>query len=272
MFSLIKFLIKTIIIVVIGYFIFTSSTVKSILTEKGDIAPTNTITQNTPDQLLPQAKESLPKATNSIKETSGNLLTSLKDFLLGENNFELPKLDNIVQSQLGGLPNLNKETNLVNQENVNTNTDRIYFDATVHIVIDGDTIAVKSLENGEITRIRLKGINTPETSGPYTQAQCMGKESAIELRRLLQNKKVTVISDSLTPTHDAYGRLLAYIYTEDEILVNEEMILNGYAYEYTYKDEKYEMQNLFKEREQQAKSNERGLWDKAKCAPKPIGA
>jgi endonuclease YncB( thermonuclease family) len=254
MFSLIKFLIKTIIIVVIGYFIFTSSTVKSILTQKGDIIDT---TNN--------------NAVTNAKDTGSNILISFKKILLGGENFELPKLDNIIQG-MSSLPNIAQNINQPNTTNEQIAGDRIFFDATVNIIIDGDTIAVKSLENGEITRIRLKGVNTPEISGPYTKSQCMGKESSQELRRLIQGKKVTVISDSLTPTHDSYGRLLAYIYTEDEILANEEMIKNGYAYEYTYKDEKYEMQNLFRERQTEAQNNQIGLWDNSKCVISPIGA
>ena len=58
--------------------------------------------------------------------------------------------------------------------------------------------------------------------------------------------------------HDRYDRVLAYVYVDDN-MINETMLKEGYAKVYTIKpNDKYE--EYFKMLEQDAKSNNRGLW------------
>jgi len=88
-------------------------------------------------------------------------------------------------------------------------------------VIDGDTI---ELTNG-IT-IRYIGINTPEVGQP-------GAEEATEANRaLVEGKKVRLEYD--VQKQDKYGRTLAYVYLEDGIFVNAELVKQGYAQVATY--------------------------------------
>jgi micrococcal nuclease len=97
-------------------------------------------------------------------------------------------------------------------------------------VIDGDTIQV-----GE-ERIRLLGIDTPEV-GPHKTEQCYGLEAKVFLNGLVGGKEVLLKKDSLAGERDPYGRLLAWVYLEGN-LVNEEILLRGYGVAYRNRNEK----------------------------------
>lgn len=113
-------------------------------------------------------------------------------------------------------------------------------------IIDGDTF---ELFSGEI--IRLIGINAPEINDRY------GNMSKEYLVNLIQAKDVILKNDSLTKDKDIYGRLLRYVYLNDED-INKKMILNGYALVYS----KYLFTKIeeYEEAEQLAKNNKIGLW------------
>lgn len=85
--------------------------------------------------------------------------------------------------------------------------------AGVVAVIDGDTIDI-NIPDGDhpTTRIRLWGVDTPETAHGDTPAMHWGDQAASFSRQILLHKQVMVV---LLPqrTRDRYGRLLAYIYT-----------------------------------------------------------
>ncbi len=129
---------------------------------------------------------------------------------------------------------------------------------TVHVtrVIDGDTIDV--LLNGETMRIRLIGINTPETVDPRKPVECFGAEASAHLKSLLTDQAVTLEIDESQGDTDKYGRLLRYVFLKGDN-VNLTMIKEGYAYEYTYSTP-YHYQTEFKAAEADAREHERGLW------------
>lgn len=129
-------------------------------------------------------------------------------------------------------------------------------------VVDGDTIVV-SLDNVE-EKIRLIGINTPETVDPRRPVQCFGKEASEQMKRLVESKLVRLEYDDSQSYRDTYGRILAYVYTEDGQMVNRKMIADGYAYEYTYMVP-YAYQSEFRDLQRFAKTNGRGLWSDATC-------
>ena len=87
---------------------------------------------------------------------------------------------------------------------------------------DGDTIV---LENGD--KIRYLGIDTPETHHPKIGAECGGKEATEENERLLKNKRVRLLKDE--SEKDQYGRLLRYVFTEDGVFINYELVRKGFA-------------------------------------------
>ena len=136
-------------------------------------------------------------------------------------------------------------------------------------VVDGDTI--KATIDGHSITIRLLGINAPETVKPNWPIECYGPEASAEMKSLLTGKSVLL---SLNPDYeriDKYGRLLAYVRLEDasiansEMFVNEMLIKEGYAREYTFNEKNpYQYQKQFKDDEATAKAAGKGLWGKCK--------
>lgn len=99
--------------------------------------------------------------------------------------------------------------------------------ATVTRVIDGDTFEVKV--NGQKRKIRLYGIDAPELRQPY------GQEAKRYLTSFLLNREV-LIEDMGT---DKYGRETAIASIKmgkSTILVNEELLRNGFAWHMTFFD------------------------------------
>ena len=110
-------------------------------------------------------------------------------------------------------------------------------------VIDGDTIEVETDDKKE--SVRLIGIDAAE----LTDSSMQGKkaiEAKEKLEEMLKDKKVILESDESQGDRDKYNRLLRYIFLEDGTFVNEEMIEEGLAEEYTYKT-KYKYQEEFRE-------------------------
>lgn len=134
-------------------------------------------------------------------------------------------------------------------------------------VIDGDTIEI---EGGQ--RIRLIGIDTPETVNPRVPVACFGKEASDKTKSLLEGKSVTLEKD--VSETDTYGRLLRYVFL-DTLFVNDYLVRQGFAQVSTYPpDVKY--QNQFQEAQKEARDNNRGLWSacqnpQASSAPTSVG-
>jgi len=99
--------------------------------------------------------------------------------------------------------------------------------ATVDYVVDGDTVDV--LIDGREERIRLIGIDTPETKRPDTDIQCYGPEATAFTESLLPvGTPVRIERD--TVNRDDFGRLLGYVYRADDgIFVNYELVRQGFA-------------------------------------------
>ncbi len=133
-------------------------------------------------------------------------------------------------------------------------------------VVDGDTIDVDM--DGKTERLRLIGIDTPETKDPRKPVQCFGQEASDKATELLLNQKIKLEFDETQSDRDKYDRLLAYVYREDGLFFNKWMIENGYAYEYTY-NIPYKYQTEFKEAENNARSNQLGLWSTDTCSGSP---
>jgi len=132
----------------------------------------------------------------------------------------------------------------------------------VEKVVDGDTVDV-SIE-GKTTRVRLIGINSPESVDPRKPVECFGIEASNKAKELLSGKFVKLEIDDRQQNIDRYGRLLRYVYLEDGTNFNKEMVELGFANEYTYQTS-YKYQGEFKEAEADAKINKRGLWADNAC-------
>lgn len=146
------------------------------------------------------------------------------------------------------------------QKNENQNPDRAY---RVLKVVDGDTLDVEI--NGASQRLRLIGIDTPETVDPRKSIQCFGKEASNKAKELLENNFVTLESDETQGEKDKYGRLLRYIFLPDGTNFNLFMIEEGYAHEYTYST-RYKYQDEFRQAEVNARNNNKGLWSPSTCS------
>ena len=134
-------------------------------------------------------------------------------------------------------------------------------------VIDGDTIEVRISEAN--TKVRLIGIDTPETVDPRKPVQCFGKEASKRASDILLGKEVVLEDDKTQGDKDKYDRLLRYVFLSDGTNVNKSLIQEGYAHEYTY-DLPYKYQIEFKQAQNDARDGNRGLWADNVCiTPSP---
>lgn len=105
----------------------------------------------------------------------------------------------------------------------------------VERVIDGDTIEVRLGTGGESIRVRVLGIDTPETVDPDTDVQCWGPEASVWAHQQLDHTAVTLISDPVADATDRYGRALRYVVLTDGSNYSTVAAGAGMARAYTYK-------------------------------------
>ena len=82
---------------------------------------------------------------------------------------------------------------------------------TVIKVVDGDTIWVDHDDRRE--KIRMIGLDTPETVDPREPVQCFGREASAQAKTILGGQQVYLETDPSQDTVDKYGRTLAYVWT-----------------------------------------------------------
>jgi micrococcal nuclease len=123
-------------------------------------------------------------------------------------------------------------------------------------VLDGDTIVVSPNE-----KVRLIGVDTPETVHPKRAVQCFGKDAKEFTRSMAESQTIRLVLDKSNAARnhkDRYGRTLGYAYLEDGTMLNAELIRRGYAYAYTRFPFRYIAE--FREMERVARSQSVGLW------------
>lgn len=99
--------------------------------------------------------------------------------------------------------------------------------ATVVEVVDGDTVELDIA--GRRERVRLLGIDAPESVHPTVPVQCFGPEASDELARLLPVGSTVRLERDVEP-RDRYDRLLLYLYRPgDDLFVNRWLLANGLA-------------------------------------------
>jgi len=126
--------------------------------------------------------------------------------------------------------------------------------ARVTRVIDGDTIDVEL--DGVIVRIRYIGMDTPETVDPSSPVECFGPQGSERNQDLVEGRVVELEKD--VSETDRFGRLLRYVYVDGQ-MINEELVLDGYATAVTFPpDVKY--QDRLADAERRAREGNRGLW------------
>ncbi|HEX4982963.1 MAG TPA: thermonuclease family protein [Ilumatobacteraceae bacterium] len=129
--------------------------------------------------------------------------------------------------------------------------------AVVEAVVDGDTIDVRI--DGDEERVRLIGIDTPETKKPDTPVECFGPEATAFTQSLLAPGTPVRLERDVVGRDD-YGRLLAYLYrASDGILVNYEIVRQGFARPLTIPpNDSYAEQ--FVQAARAAERDDAGLW------------
>ncbi len=151
---------------------------------------------------------------------------------------------------------------------VATTSSTVQTNAFVMRDVDGDTVVVK-LDTGEEAKIRLLGVDTPESVDPRKPVQCFGKEASKHTKALLEGKRIRLEEDPQADNVDKYGRLLRNILMEDGTDFNASLVRDGYAHAYLSfplnQKRKVQLANLQKE----AQAAERGLWSPTTCAGKP---
>ena len=132
----------------------------------------------------------------------------------------------------------------------------------VERVVDGDTIVVEG-----VGRVRLIGVDTPETVNTRRPVEFFGREASGFTKRLLEGRSVRLEYDR--ERTDRYGRTLAYVHLGDGTFANAEIIRRGYGHAYT----RFPFRHLerFRQLEREARSAGRGLWNPA-ASPAGAGA
>jgi len=144
--------------------------------------------------------------------------------------------------------------------------------ATIERVVDGDTLVVRVTGRtdgpglgdavaGRSYRVRLIGIDTPESVDPRRPVECFGREAGDAMSALVAGRTVRLVKD--VEETDRYERLLRYVYMEAE-MVNARLVANGYAHAYTYPPN-VRHADLFVRLERAAREGARGLWSPGAC-------
>ncbi len=111
-----------------------------------------------------------------------------------------------------------------------------YYVRKVENVVDGDTIDVLIDLGFDIlfqSRVRLAGIDTPESRTKDLKEKALGLESKEYLKKHLKDAKSVIIKTEKMDSSEKYGRILGWVYINgDTESLNDKMINDGYAWGY----------------------------------------
>ena len=147
----------------------------------------------------------------------------------------------------------------------------------VERVVDGDTLIVRQPANRTSQydspafaqsptafRVRLLGVDTPETVKEDTPVEAWGPEATAFTKEFVRRGPVSLELDKRR--QDRFGRSLAYVYVGDELL-NVELVRAGLARVSHYPGDSMAKLRLLREAEAEARHAERGIWSKTSMAP-----
>jgi len=111
-----------------------------------------------------------------------------------------------------------------------------YYVRKVENIVDGDTIDVLIDLGFDIlfqSRVRLAGIDTPESRTKDLKEKALGLESKEYLKKHLKDARSVVIKTEKMDSSEKYGRILGWVYVNgDTESLNDKMINDGYAWGY----------------------------------------
>ncbi len=148
------------------------------------------------------------------------------------------------------------------EEQVKANDFEKYHEKTFAVVniVDGDTIDI-DIPDGEkdYTRIRLLGIDTPETKHPQAGVMYFGPEAADFAAKLALGKRAAIYLEEHR-TRGKYGRLLAYVRLPDNSFLNETLLTEGFAYASLGFYFRHSFYHKYEQLEASARGQKKGLW------------
>ena len=111
-----------------------------------------------------------------------------------------------------------------------------YYVKKVNKIVDGDTIDVDIDLGFSISfssRVRLAGIDTPESRTTDKMEKALGIESKNYLKKAIDESKTVVIKTEKMDSSEKYGRILGWVFLDgSEVSINQKMIDDGYAWGY----------------------------------------
>ncbi len=137
-------------------------------------------------------------------------------------------------------------------------------------VVDGDTVIVRQQTKPpdppsvHEARVRLLGIDTPETVKPNSPVEPWGPEATEFTKRLTAEGNLRLELDKRRI--DRYGRSLAYVFVGDKLL-NEELVRAGLARVSVYPGDSATMERRLRAAEEEARKAERGIWSAVQVIP-----
>ena len=137
--------------------------------------------------------------------------------------------------------------------------DTVATTAVVLKVVDGDTIDIRDQNRGRL-RIRVLGIDTPETKKPGYTVGCWGPQATQFATDNLLGQAVAIVTDPTQDTTDRYGRTLAYLVKGDGWNYSIEAARAGAAQSYVYQGDPVSLYPEIAAAEQEARDAQRGLW------------
>jgi len=132
-----------------------------------------------------------------------------------------------------------------------------YYVKKVENVVDGDTIDVLIDLGFDIlfaSRVRLAGIDTPESRTRDLAEKKLGLESKEYIKKLLKDAKSIIIKTEKMNSTEKFGRILGWLYIDgDTVSINDHMINDGYAWGYMGDAKVKDFDALVKAREKSKK-------------------
>ena len=132
---------------------------------------------------------------------------------------------------------------------------------TFNKCVDGDTFKV--VRKGNIITVRMLAVDAPEVAKNGKAAEYMADDaSKYTCKRITNAKKLELEYDSKSDTEDKYGRVLAWVFVDGELL-EAELIDKGYAkVAYLYSDYKYA--DVLLKKQEVASNKNKGIWNTSK--------
>ncbi len=130
--------------------------------------------------------------------------------------------------------------------------------ARLERVVDGDTVVVRI--GGREERVRLIGIDTPESVQPDAPVECGGKAATRALEdRVREGARLRLVSDPTQDRRDRFGRLLRYVETAGGTDLGRAQLRDGWAEVFVFEDDPFGRVDAYRAAERRAAEEGRGV-------------